>query len=222
MPYRKRYKKRSAPRPGYISCGKMVMSDAQKALAMARTVKSLLNVEYKFHTVTGQAVAISDTPASTQLTALSQGDTTTTRDGSQVKFTSFRFDYFLKAGSSSTKSLARIMIVHDKQTNQTQATATQVLQDSTIVDAIVSGYNIDNVSRFRILYDKVHSMSSTGDSAVIHRIIHKKLNLKVRYDANAGDVTDLTQDSIFLILVGDQTTNDPNITFQFRLRYLDN
>ncbi len=220
MPYKKRYSKRNA-RPSYMGCGRMVLSDAQKALAVARGVKALLNVEYKFLTVIGQAQAITDTASNTNLTLLVQGDTTNTRDGSQVKFTSIRFSYFLKVNASSLNNLVRVMLVHDKQTNGAQASATDVLQDATPIDAITSAYNIDNVSRFHILYDKVHALSNGGTSA-IHRTIHKKLNLKVRYDGNAGDVTDLSQDSIFLILVADQVTNDPTISFQIRLRYLDN
>ncbi len=221
MPYKKRYKKRST-RPTYMGCGKMVMNDAQKALMIARGVKALLNVEYKAHTVVAQTSDITDTASATALTNLVQGDTTTTRDGSQVKFTSLRFGYVLKANTSATRATVRLMLVHDKQTNEAQATATDVLQDSTPIDAITSAYNIDNVSRFRILYDKVHTLVIAGDTSVVHRTIHKKLNLKVRYDGNAGDVTDLTQDSIFLIMVSDTVTNDPNISFQIRLRYLDN
>ncbi len=221
MPYRKRFKKRSS-RPGYMACGKMVLSDAQKALAIARATKALLNVEYKFHSVGAQGAAITDAPSATNLVLLSQGDTANTRDGSQVKLTSYRFAYTLKIHASATNTMVRVMIVQDKQTNQAQATATQVLQDSTIIDALTSPYNVDNASRFNILYDKAHSMSSVGSTSCIHRVIHKKLNLKIRYDANVGDVTDLTQDSLFLILVSDEPTNDPTISHTFRLRFLDN
>ncbi len=220
MPYKKRYRKRTV-RPTYMGCGKMVMSDAQKALAIARGVKALLNVEYKSHTVTAAALAITDSASATNLTLLVQGDTDITRDGSQVKFTSLRFGFTLKSNASATRTNVRIMLVHDKQTNQAQATATQVLQDSTPIDAIISAYNIDNVSRFNILYDKVFSLDPSY-IPTLSRVVHKKLNLKVRYDANAGDVTDLTQDSIFLIMVSDQVTNDPTISHQIRLRYLDN
>ncbi len=219
MPARKKIKRK---RPTYLRCGQMVLTDAQKALSIARSVKSLLNVEYKQKSNAAQSLAITDTASAVQLVALSQGDTAITRDGSQVKFTSLRFSYFIKIHASALNTMVRVMIVHDKQTNQAQATATDVLQDSTPVDAIVSPYNIDNVSRFRILYDKVHGLSSVGSTSCVQRTIHKKLNLKVRYDGNAGNVTDLTQDSIFLILVSDEATNDPTISHQLRLRYLDN
>ena len=89
MPYKKRYKKRNA-RPTYMGCGKMVISDASKALALARGVKALLNVEYKAHTVTAAASSITDTASATNLTLLVQGDTAATRDGSQVKKTTWK------------------------------------------------------------------------------------------------------------------------------------
>ncbi len=60
----RRYKKKSnGRRPGYVSCGKMVYSDASKALAMAKYLKSVVNVEYKNFDTQTLASAIGQTPA---------------------------------------------------------------------------------------------------------------------------------------------------------------
>ena len=56
MPYRKTYKKNS--RPGYKACGRMVYSDAKKALSIARGVRRLINVEIKNFDVQQTSVAL--------------------------------------------------------------------------------------------------------------------------------------------------------------------
>lgn len=217
-----RYSKPRYKRPGYKACGKMVASDASKALTMARHLKTMMNVEYKHlnHLIT--PVAITDAGLIVNdISFLIEGNTSQTRDGGQVKFTSFRFAYNATIHASASRSLLRVMIVHDKQTNQATFTLADLLFDGTVVDAIHSPYNINNASRFNILYDKVHVLS-TADETSIYRTIIRKLALKVRYDANAGTIADLSQDSLSLVFIGDQATNDPSVAFNWRSRFIDN
>ncbi len=224
MPYKRGYKrnyKRKAYRPGYKACGTMVLSDAQRALYKVGQLKSLLNVEYKHHNVQTVNTAVTDAGTLTNLSLLSQGDTSQTRDGGSVKFTSLRLAYALRINASATVTNFRIMIVHDKQTNQAQFTLADLLFDATVIDACFSPPNINNASRFNILYDKLHTLNSTSN-AEINRVVYKKLNMKTRYDAAVGDITDLTQDSLTLVMVADQATNDPSIIFNYRSRFIDN
>ncbi len=222
MPYKRRnYKKRSY-RPTYRSCGTMVLSDAKRALIKVNKLKNLLNVEYKHHNLSTTATAITDAGSVTQLSNLAQGDTSTTRDGGSVKWTSLQLTYQMKIHVSATTSMVRIMIVHDKQPNQAIFTLADLLFDATIVDACTSPYNINNASRFNIIYDKLHALNVNSSNSTVIRKIHKKLNLKMRYDAAVGDITDQTQDSLALVLVADQATNDPVIAFSYRGRFIDN
>ncbi len=219
-----RYRKRKQyKRPGYISCGKMVASDASKALTMARHLKSMINVEYKHHNVQLLNTAVTDAGLISNVSFLtSTGNTSQDRDGGQVKWTSFRLAYGIFISTSATKSYFRVMVVHDKQTNQAQFTLADLLFDATVFDNIFSPYNINNASRFNVLYDKVHALSINGDSGNIYRVINRKLNIKMRYDASAGDVTDLSQDSLSLLFIASETTNDPVIQFNYRGRFVDN
>ncbi len=215
----RRYKKRKyKKRTNYGS----YLGTASKALSVAYAVKRLVNVEFKHHNVQALGSAVTDAGIITNVSLLSQGDTSTTRDGGSVKFTSFRLSYALGIHGSATRSLVRVMIVHDKQTNQAQFALADLLFDATVEDAIFSPYNINNASRFNVLYDRVHPMSATGNSAEISRVVHKKLNMKTRYDANDGTIADLTQDSMTLIFISDQTTNDPLLSFNYRSRFIDN
>ncbi len=215
--YRKKRYKRSkrSSYGGYLTT-------ASKALSVAYAVKRLVNVEFKHKNVQVLGTAVTDAGLITNVTFLSQGDTSTTRDGGSVKFTSFRLSYSLAINASAVTSIVRVLIVHDKQTNQAQFALADLLFDATIVDALFSPPNINNASRFNILYDKLHPLTIDGSNALVTRTIHRKLNMKTRYDANDGTIADLTQDSISVIFISDQVTNDPNVNFNWRSRFIDN
>ncbi len=215
----RRYKKRTYRRKPKST---NYLGTASKALSVAYAVKRLVNVEFKHHNVQQLNTSITDAGLIVQLSNVGQGDNSQQRDGGSCKFTSFRLAYQFRISQSAVSTIVRVMVVHDKQTNQAVFTLADLLFDATIQDAIFSPPNINNASRFNILYDRLHSMAINGNSANIARIVHKKLNLKTRYDAAVGDITDLTQDSLALVFIGDQATNDPAVSFNYRSRFIDN
>ncbi len=219
MPYRRKYKKKSY-RPGYVACGKMVLGDAAKALKMASYLKSIVNVEFKNHDTNVQEV-ISTTASITQLTNIAQGDTTVTRDGSSCKIVSLMLNYFITMHASAIESIMRVIVVHDRQTNQAIYAAADLLHDTSINDALNSPKNLDNDRRFSILYDRCHSLSSAG-TTIKNFKFYRKLALRIRYDNAAAAITSLTQNSLSIFLISNEATNTPSINFFLRLRFVDN
>ncbi len=219
MPYKKRYK--SNGRPGYKRCGKMVWSDAAKALALAKHLKTIVNVEFKNHDVQATAAALSATPGVTQLTNIAQGDTTNSRDGSSLKIVSISFKYILRVNGAATNTQVRLILIHDKQTNQAIFAPADFLQDTSINDNLVSQRNLDNGHRFTVIMDRVFNLTATGKGS-ISGSFYKKLNLKLRYDNAAAAITSLTQSSLALMLITNEASNVPSITHSIRLRYVDN
>ncbi len=217
----RRYKKKSNGRPGYVSCGKMVYSDASKALAMAKYLKSVVNVEYKNFDTQTLASAIGQTPAIVQLSNIPQGDTTITRDGASVKIVSLRFAYFVEAHASATNTVLRVMLVCDKQTNQAIYIAGDLLEDVTANDAIISPRNLNNSRRFRVLYDRVHTFSNTGKQMAYYSK-NIKLQLKIRFDGSTPSIADLTENSLSSMFVSNHASNTPSVSHSVRLRYVDN
>jgi len=223
MPYKKTYKKRNGyKRPGYRRCGKMVIGDAQKALAMAKYLKNIVNVEFKHITNEQTALTMAITAGTiVQLTNLSQGDTTLTRDGSQIKAVSIQIDYFIKGHVDELGTAARLMLVHDKQTNQAAYASSDLLHDVTINDVVVSPRNLDNTQRFSVLYDKTHIMGNNG-SNISRGSFYKPLQIKLRYDGNDGTIADLTQSSLSLFVCSSVVANPPIMTASIRIRFVDN
>lgn len=226
MPYYKKVRRTGSKYPIYRKRKLPLFGRADKQIAragymMARKALKMMNVEYKVLDTQITFTAISNTPTIVQLTNLSQGDGQSNRDGNQVKITRINWRYTYSVNASAVFSFLRVILVLDRQTNQAIYTAGNLLQDVTINDAIVSAKNLDNKFRFKVLYDKVHSMSPTHRTCGNAKY-NKNVEIKIRYDANAGDITDLTSNSLSILLVSNEVTNTPSITSFMRLRYVDN
>ncbi len=209
-------------RPGYKRCASMVLGDATKALAVANSVKRLLNVEFKNHDVTLTSVGIPDgVGLITQLTNIPQGDTGISRDGANLKLTSIYMKLLLRISASATNSNIRVMIVCDKQTNQAIYTTADLLLSAANVVSVVSPLNLDNQFRFKILYDKNFSVFDSGSKTALSKV-YKKLNLKLRFDASTPSIADLRSSSLSLVLISSEPTNEPTVSGVIRLRFVDN
>ncbi len=217
--YRRRYRKDRTSR--YLGYAGSAAATAAKALIIAQGVKKLMNVEYKFHDKQNTSTAISDTPIILQLSNIPQGDTDITRDGAQVKCTRLSCKYFITTSPDALSTIFRVMIILDRQTNQAIYSIADLLADVTTLDNLVSMNNLDNKYRFHVYYNKVHSFSNVGHNASFHEF-NKELNLKLRYDASVPDITDLTSNSLSMVVISNQPTNTASFTLFSRLRYVDN
>ncbi len=222
MPYRKSYSRKSNGyrRPGYKSCGKMVYSDARKALTIAKGVRRLLNVEIKNFDVQQTNVGLTLTPIITQLSNIVQGDTTNTRDGAQCKMLGIQFNYQIVVNATVPRTTCRIMLVLDKQTNQAIYLNSDLLEDVTGGDNIVTPINLDNKHRFTILYDRTHMLSLDNPTVVVKKYIKK--DILFRYDASTAAIADLTQNSLSLVQFSNESSNTPSLTSFMRVRFVDN
>lgn len=220
MPYKK-YARKTYRRPGYKSCGKMVLGDAAKALRLAKHVKSLLNVELKNHDVLQTNVNVTNTPVIVQLTNVPQGDSTNQRDGAQYKATQLEIRFVVLLNGSATRSSFRFMVICDKQTNQAIYTPADVLENVASTMMIFSPINLDNKRRFQIIDDfTVHV--GEGEGRIKHFKKFYSLNKIIRYDASTSAIADLTQSSLSLMMVSSEVTNGPQIHSFSRLRFIDN
>lgn len=215
-------KKYSSKRPGYQACGKMVWGDAQKALKLAQRLKKLVNVEYKTRETAQTALNVIDGIGShIFLCGIQRGLTTNDRDGSQVKATSIQLKYTISQHASATLTSFRVLLVIDKQTNQAVFTTADLLQNVTNIQSVVSFRNLDNMHRFNVIYDKVHVLSSNG-SHMQQGYFAKSLQLLLRYDADAGTIADLTQNSITMVVISNEPTNTPTMSAAIRIKFVDN
>ncbi len=200
----------------------MVISDASKALALARGVKRLLNVEFKNHDLLQGAVGIPDGVGTIfQLTNIPQGDTGTSRDGANVKITSIYIKGIMILSSSANSTVYRIMLVEDKQTNQAIYSTADLLADTGNVNSLVAPLNLDNQFRFNVLYDQL-SVVDDGAKKSLPFKIFKTVNKRLRFDASTPGIGDLRSSSYSLLMISSEPTNTPSMRFFSRFRFVDN
>ncbi len=206
----------------YKKYGMTTLNVANKALNIALKTKRLINVEYKFKdTQHTPGVGITQAGIVQDLVTLAQGTTVSTREGDQVKFVSLYLNYFGDMSASATASTVRVVIVHDKQPNGATATNSQIFDDATVNDLIISPKNLGNKFRFKILYNKLHQMSINGNQN-FRGSKYIKLNMLTRYSGSAGTIADITTNNIQLWFIGDEATNEVAVRSFCRLRYIDN
>ena len=175
-----------------------------------------MNVEFKQHILSSSYTG-AEAGDITQLTNIDQGDTDETRDGSSIKITSMLGRIALTKDSNVTTTIVRLIIVLDKQTNQAVYSATDLLQTG----QVLSSLNIDNGRRFKVLLDRLVTLTDDFPLKVIK--FYKRLNLHIRYDNTGNGIADLTQNSLSMFTLDNQTTtNFVNVTYNIKLRYVDN
>ncbi len=220
MPYRKNAK-RKYRKPGYFACGTMVVNDAARALAIAKSVRRLVNVEIKNFDIQQLSEDLTQTPVIVPLSNIAVGDTTNSRDGSQCKMVGIDLNYTITQATAGTSSFVRILLIQDKQTNQAIYTPADLLENDAAQQNIVSPRNLDNLKRFTVLYDRTIKLDGDGNrSHIVKKYIKKEVLL--RYDASTSDIADLTQNSISLMQMTSAGSNLPFITSFNRLRFIDN
>lgn len=218
MPY---YKKRYKKKRGYRRFRRPRRNIFYKRLRnkMYKLARQL-NVEYKEHNVQFTGNAVSSTMTIQNLNLIDQGTTDITRIGRQIKITRCNIRSVFAINTSATMTYVRVIVLIDKQVNQAAFSAGDLLYDTSVFDNCVSMINLDNKGRFKILADKILSLSPSN--AVGRFIYNKNLNLPIVYDNTGNGIADLTSMSLYVCFVSSEATNTPAVTMHARIRYVDN
>ncbi len=180
-------------------------------------LKGLINTEFKQADTTATGV-VGTTASILLINGLAKGDDFDTRDGRQVRMKSAQIAITYKMSQSATFSQIRCMVVIDKQPNEILLVITDLLDSQ----AMQTFRNLDQRKRFVILKDEVVSMSIDGEQGGIIKW-YKRMDMKSIYDdSDAGDITDISTNALYLILFSTEATNTVTISRSTRVRYIDN
>ncbi len=173
-------------------------------------------------------------PATTNLTAMIQGDGESERIGRKYIIRSIHIRGFVSFPQAESAlnpldtSLARICLVLDPQTNGAQLTATDVM-DGGQTDDINAFRNLQFTGRFKVLKDKLIRMERTGLSqgaanqfAAGIRIFPFKWNvqftgLPVNTSGTTANIANVTTNSLHII--GVATSTSATLSYQCRVRF---
>ncbi len=202
-----------------------------------------LGVENKFFDVEADADAFAVTwatmePATTNLTAVAQGDGESNRDGRKYAIRSIHIKGFVKfpaiesANAPVDDRLCRIALVLDTQTNNAQLIATNVF-DGGQTDDVLAFRNLQFTRRFRVLMDKTIrvpvAQGSLNEGAVnlfaapgttIPFTFNKvfKRPVQVLMSGTTADIANVTDNSIHMIGVALDTSTA--LSYQCRIRFV--
>lgn len=214
MPYGRIYRKKKFRKSASSASAK-----ATKALSLARSVASKVNVEYKTNDSTSN-LGVGTTAQTIHLTGLTKGDDYNNRDGRSVCYKSIEMDIYTVMHASASATVVRYILVLCK--NGLSAPSFSSIFDTSSAQAIIAHRNLNNRKNYTILWDKLEFMDSASHKQCIDSKF-KKLNMHTIFNAgNAGDITDIESNALYLVMVSNEATNTPTVYYNVRLRFVDN
>ncbi len=202
---------------------------------------AFLSIESKFfdteHTANAFATTwVTEEPATTNLTAVAQGDGESNRDGRKYIIDSIHIKGFLSTAPQEAvvtplpDIVCRLVLVLDTQTNGATLTATDVM-DAGQTDDVNSFRNLQFTKRFKVLWDKtmILRQHNTAQGAIdlfatnaykgnvfkINKVF--KDGLPVTMSGTAADIANVVDNSIHMI--GIAQDNNALINYQCRIRF---
>jgi len=188
-------------------------------VALKKVNKIIRNTEKKFIDANSSANQ-SSTILITAISLAGQGDTASSREGNKIVLTSLQMKYTWKQSESANSTRCRIMLVEDRQVNGSVFSANDLLESTALGTAIISPLNLDGAFRFKVHYNKVHTLSING-SKVQYKEMFKKINIRARYANSGGTIASVLSSGLFLVAVSDETSQTPNLSFFTRIRFND-
>lgn len=172
--------------------------------------------EVKRHNVTiNGGSSIDNNGSVTHLTNIDQGVTESTRVGLSCKLVSVEVRGWVTVNSAATATTVRVVIFQDKSMDDVTPTVAHMF-DST--DPAASRNN-DNIYKFNILYDKIITLGSASNQRVPIRFFKKMKLSKCRWNDNDGDNT--RQGQLWILTIGDESTNYPTGYLRATVRFTD-
>jgi len=160
-------------------------------------------------------------PAAILLNGISAGTNFINRVGRKIVTESIQLKLSLNGFTTLSKDI-RVLVVYDKQTNQAAPALSDVMfVTGTVADPLIHK-NYDNLQRFTILMDELHSTSPNGTTNLkVERFI--KCKLPTRYDGNGALITDITSGGLYLFVWDGNSggTNLSSLRYAVRVLFSD-
>lgn len=170
------------------------------------------------------------------LNAMLQGDTNITRDGNNISVTSVQWRFRFQLDTDNLLPVViRHLVLWDSQPNGALPGLSDVLDNSVITTAVFAPYNSDFQKRFKILHDKVMVLNpqvisdfdvTTGTTSTLIPVTmldkgKRSLSRVAKYDANAGDITDIQSNALISIFVSNTAAELPTAAGGYRVYFKD-
>lgn len=223
MVYRKRRSYKRAPKKtNYFSTASQALATAGTALALAKSVKKLVNTEYKSINIQdGTSWAVGTAISNQSLLSCAQGTTDTTRTGNSIRVKKLQARMLCTWNSATANTAQRIRIVMFRYMGNNGASpafSTELFDGST--NMLTAFRNTDYGKQFKVYYDQMVVLSSQKPSVFLN--FNKKVDFHTEYIGTTANASDVGTNNCYWIAVSDDNTTPPTIRTSFRSRFIDN
>lgn len=183
--------------------------------AATGVVKYYLNPEYKFLEAVN-TVTPSNTGSIQPLSIITQGDQNTMRSGNEIKVTSALMRATITKATAATATKVRCIVFSDVSSNGAVPAIADILQTAN-QDAPV---NRVNGTRFTVIMDRSYILDN--DKPMKQLYWYKKFQHHIHYLTTDNTTGSLGQGQIYFLTISNESTNAPQISYNSRMRFLDN
>lgn len=176
-------------------------------------------MEKKHHTSTFSTSSVSSTATLTNISAVTQGDSDTSRDGDQIYLKNIDFRAYLTR--ADTSNLVRLIVFQWRPSTQLATpTAATILEnyagDGTL--DLVRHWNYDNKRNFKVLYDRLITLNEDIANRTVKFNLNKSLIKKIQFD-NGGTNHN---NAVYVMYLSDSSAaTHPSIDARIETTYLD-
>jgi len=150
------------------------------------------------------------------LSGLTTGTGFTDRSGDVVMPTYWKIKFNIVSNPSAPQTSVRTIFFQDMSNTGTSPVITEILTTSGTSAGIVSPFVFQNVSRFRILYDRTHNFSIGANENVYFDVNIPRKRLKLIHYATG--VTGL-KGALYCLNISNLATNLPTVNFISQLNF---
>lgn len=186
--------------------GKGKMKRTEDSRTVKRVVRSMIEarVEHKCMT-TSPALNVAPATAGNihRLGNLAQGDDFYQRSGDVVLMRDLKFKFHASVTTATNANCHRIIILSDSMANGALLTVPELLDTSSYLSML----NIVNQQRhrFKIYYDRLHSVVSTSSIQEVSVILDYKLNKSQFFNDGTANATSVGKNAIYAIVISQNT-----------------
>lgn len=196
---------------------------------------------------TGSPIPIDSTGSIQAVNLIQVGSSMFNRIGRKIEMRSIRFvaniDTLNVTRATTSPTMARIMLIYDRQTNGANPAMADILQDTdqagTNTTNALSGLNMNNRERFVTLMDKKISIpQATATAGVLTNVFPQSdavpsnidefrrlrgLTTHYKADSNPAVIGDIATGGLFLLSLGQDASGAElfRYTWNIRLKYVD-
>lgn len=182
------------------------------------------NKELKTHDVAEDTLNPVTTPYVLPLTLISQGDTSLTREGLQIKPRHLQFKFLLNRSADSTiATVVRLILFADREQQGTVPAVADILESS----AWSAWTEHDTRPRFKIYRDwtiplqGTLSLPDSNNNQLYKGIIKFGKKAKIWFSGTGLTQASQGKNSLYLLMLSNETTNYPVLSWYSRLRFTE-